>query len=130
MRKIILALLSIFVISCVPKFEPNKKEDRLYFKEIKSGNMLLQWFYYSSAVSESPEYIVLNKNNKEDTIVVSTNIADINLDRDSMKISFYGKPTRYNESTKVTLKNYPIKLDTTVVSDGPKYRKTYKKPDR
>lgn len=64
---------------------------------------------------------------KEDTIVASTNVADIGLENDSIKISFYGKPKKYLEPVKVKIYNYPIKIDTTVISSGAKYRPTYKK---
>ncbi len=127
LRKIICILFGVIILSCTPKFDINGKKDRQYFKEVQKGDIKMEWFYYSSATSDSPEYIVINKGRKEDTIVVSTNIADIGLEKDNIKISFYGKPKKYDEPTKVNIYKYPIKIDTTVIAGDAKYRPTYNK---
>lgn len=127
LRKISCILFGVIISSCTPKFDINEKKDRHYFKEVEKGNIKIEWFYYSSATSDSPEYIVINKGRNEDTIVVSTNVADIGLEKDSIKISFYGKPKKYDELTKIKLYNYPIKIDTTIIAGNAKYRPTYNK---
>jgi hypothetical protein len=129
MKIIICILMGSIILACTSKFDIKGKKDRQYFKEVKKGNLKMEWFYYSSAVSDSPEYIVINKGNEEDTIVVSTNIADIGLENDSIKISFYGKPNKYTKPVKVNLYNYPIKIDTTIIAGEAKYRPTYNKPN-
>lgn len=128
MKNTRLIFLLLLIISCFPKLEPNKREDRLFLKEVNSNFGNVEWFYYSSAVSESPDYIIINKRQKEDTIVISTNIADIGLENDSIKLSFYGKPKKYNKDIAINFGKYPIKIDTTIISSGPTYRKFYKKP--
>ncbi|HEY1194800.1 hypothetical protein [Flavobacterium sp.] len=128
MKKISI-LIYIIILGCVTKAD---KKDRLYLKEIKVDDKNIEWFYYSNVVSTSADYVLLynTKNDKEDTIVSSTNIKNVTFVNDTINLFFYGKPKIYDNP--VFIKNnfgkFKIIIDTTSISEGPQApRKSYLK---
>jgi len=118
MRKFLI-FMPIIVLGCVNKLQ----EDRLYLKEIKSKNKVIEWFYYSNVGSTSADYVLLSDiiNGKSDTIVNSTNMKDVRLSNDTIVLYFYGKPQKYDDylTLKKTIEHFKIKIDTSSVSEGP-----------
>lgn len=127
MRKILI-FIAILVFGCANKLQ----EDRLYLKEIKVKNKVIEWFYYSSVSSTSADYVLLydSINDKNDTIVNSTNLKDVRFANDTITLFFYGKPEIYDDSLiiKNTIDDFKIIIDTNAVSEAPSpSRKSYLK---
>lgn len=118
MRKFLI-FTPIIVLGCVNKLQ----EDRLYLKEIKAKNKVIEWFYYSNVGSTSADYVLLYDtiNGKIDTIVNSTNIKDVRFANDTIALFFYGKPERYDDFLiiKKTIGDFEIIIDTNSISNGP-----------
>lgn len=123
----------IMFVGCTDK-QINKdenKKNRLYLKEIQTNGKIIEWFFYSNIGSTTVDYVIVNDkiNNKNDTIVKSTNIKNLSFSNDTIVLSFYGKPKVYQNY--ITLKNniagFDIKIDTTAISSGPTVRKFYQK---
>lgn len=118
MRKFLI-FIPIIILGCVNKLQ----EDRLYLKEIKTKNKVIEWFYYSNVSSTSADYVLLYDtiNGKRDTIVNSTNIKDVRFSNDTITLFFYGKPKKYDDNLviKKTIEYFKIKIDTNSVSEGP-----------
>lgn len=127
MRKYLI-LTPILFLGCMNKVE---EKDRLYLKEIKVNNKKIEWFYYSTVSSTSADYILLNDsiNDKNDTIVNSTNVKDVSFSNNEITLFFYGEPKIYEDPVKI--KNYiggfKIKVDTSAVFTGFKRREFYQK---
>ncbi|MDL2142630.1 hypothetical protein [Flavobacterium tructae] len=129
MRKFLI-FIPIIALGCVNTLQ----EDRLYLKEIKVKNKVIEWFYYSNVASTSADYILLydSKNDRSDTIVNSTNIKDVRLTNDTITLYFYGKPKIYDTSIiiKKKMDEFKIIIDTNAISPGPgPSRKSYLKKD-
>ena len=129
MRKYLI-FINILTIGCTNNLE----KDRLYLKEIKVNNKVIEWFYYSNVASTSADYVLLydSINDKDDTIVKSTNIKDVRFVNDTIALYFYGKPEIYDDS--IILKNkideFKIIVDTNAMPTGPiPSRKSYLKKD-
>lgn len=118
MRKFLI-FIPIIVLGCGNKLQ----EDRLYLKEIKAKNKVIEWFYYSNVSSTSADYVLLYDtiNGKNDTIVNSTNIKDVRFANDTVTLFFYGKPKKYDDYLKIkkTIDDFKIIIDTNEVSNGP-----------
>jgi len=118
MRKFLI-FIPIIILGCVNKLQ----EDRLYLKEIKTKNKIIEWFYYSNVSSTSADYVLLydTTNGRSDTIVNSTNIKDVRFSNDTITLFFYGKPRKYDDYLRIkkTIKYFKIKIDTNSVSKGP-----------
>lgn len=118
MRKILI-FIAVLVFGCANKLQ----EDRLYLKEIKVKNKVIEWFYYSNVSSTSADYVLLydSINDKNDTIVNSTNIKDVRFANDTITLFFYGKPEKYDTylTIKKTINNLKIIIDTNSVSNEP-----------
>ncbi|RFS13582.1 hypothetical protein [Emticicia sp. C21] len=132
MRIISILLLIIAFQSCVPSFDSTEK-DRLYLKEINDSKIKLEWFFYSTISTTTPDYILLTKKNSDniniDTICVANNVADLSLNGNEILIGFSGTPQRYTETIKLpeTVLGYKVVIDTTQFFDRMKPRKTYQK---
>ncbi|MFH7010884.1 hypothetical protein ACHRV5_03380 [Flavobacterium sp. FlaQc-52] len=118
MRKFLI-FIPIIILGCVNKLQ----EDRLYLKEIKTKNKVIEWFYYSNVSSTSADYVLLYDtiNGESDTIINSTNIKDIRFSNDTITLFFYGKPKKYDDYLIInkTIEYFKIKIDTNSVSKGP-----------
>lgn len=130
MKKYLILFFSLVLfIGCKDK-EVDKK-NRLYLKEIPINGKTIEWFYYSLIGNVTADYVLLYdpENNKNDTIVSSTNIKDINFSNNQLILSFYGKPKIYQNfiSLKKNIAGLNIKIDTMAVSSGPTVRKFYQK---
>ncbi|GEN78206.1 hypothetical protein [Chryseobacterium hagamense] len=130
MKKYLILFFSlIFFIGCKDK-EIDKK-NRLYLKEISANGKTIEWFYYSLIGDVTADYVLLYDplNNKNDTIVNSTNIKNVSFSNNEIILSFYGKPKIYQNSIslKKNIAGLNIKVDTTAVSSGPTVRKFYQK---
>lgn len=129
MRKYLI-FITIITIGCANNLE----KDRLYLKEIKVNNKVIEWFYYSNVASTSADYVLLydSINDKNDTIIKSTNIKDVCFVNDTIALYFYGKPEIYDDS--IIIKNkidqFKIIVDTNTVLTGLMlHRKSYLKKD-
>lgn len=106
-------------ISCdipVPNF--GSKDDRLTIKEMERSSVKIEWFTYSAAFANFPNFVTIKTKDRVDTICISTNIADIvDLGNDSIKLGFYGSPKKYDEIIKIPFKvqSYTIISDTTFI---------------
>ncbi|MBB4806999.1 hypothetical protein HNP38_002295 [Chryseobacterium defluvii] len=130
MKKYLILFFSfVLLIGCKDK-EVDKK-NRLYLKEIPVNDKTIEWFYYSLVGDVTADYVLLYDpvNNKNDTIVNSTNIKDVSFSNNEIILSFYGKPKIYQNpiSLKQNIAGLNIKVDTTAVSSGPTVRKFYQK---
>jgi hypothetical protein len=108
----LILIMSVFVSSCFPDFSPKKA----YIKTIESEYMYIEWFTFLGVMDqEFPDYIVYKSNDLVDTLLVSNNVADIqlNLIEDNLKISFYGAPKLMkNSDFKRSTLNIPLIVDT------------------
>jgi len=130
MRKYLILFCSItFLIGC--KNKSSDKKDRLYLKEIQANDKTIEWFYFSLIGNTTADYVLLYNpvNDKNDTIVKSTNLKDVSFANNDIVLSFYGKPKIYEDS--ITLKSniagFNIKVDTTAIFTGFKRRESYQK---
>lgn len=108
-------LIFIFLFQgCVPEFKPTLK-DRLFLKEIEKPPVKLEWYFYSTVSSETPDYITIEKGGVIDTICLSNNIADLKFENNQITIGFYGVPQRYTEPIEIpdSVMGYEILIDTT-----------------
>ncbi len=107
MKKIILFIFTILIIFSGCSLINSK---RLYFKYIKTANIEIEWFYYSYLTSYSPNYIIATCENKIDTICISNNIIDVNINlRDSLvQITFNGSPCLNGEKIKLFVIHLPL----------------------
>ena len=114
--------------SCVPGFESSSK-DRLYLKELNNSTVKLEWFYYSTVSSPTPDYVTIAKGNQVDTICIASNIADVKLKGNQVLIGFYGRPERYKSPINLPgeVMGYKMVTDTSYVLAHPTVRKFYKK---
>lgn len=130
MKKYLILFCSItFLIGC--KNKSNDKKDRLYLKEIHVNGKTIEWFYFSLIGNTTADYVLLYDpvNEKNDTIVKSTNLKNVSFSNNNIILSFYGKPRIYEDS--ISLKNniagFNIKVDTTAIFTGFKRRESYLK---
>lgn len=127
MKKYLILLPTIF-LSCMNKVED---KDRLYLKEIRANDKTIEWFYYSNVSSTSADYILLHDpiNDKNDTIVNSTNLKDVSFSNNNVNLYFYGKPKIYDDTIaiKKNIAGFNIKVDTTAIFTGFKRRESYLK---
>jgi hypothetical protein len=106
-------MLSMLATGCLPSFEV---EYRSYFKLIKTGHHELHWYKYSSAWSDSPDYVVNINQGAVDTIFITTNLMDLDISvDDTLKLRFSGQPKLYGDKIKQSIKSRKIKIliDTT-----------------
>jgi len=125
-------LLTVLINSCNP-FSDKKDDVRLYIKEIDSPPVHLNWFFYSWISNISQDFITIENGSEEDTVCVSNNIADLQLVGNTIKIGFYGHPTKYSENINLpaSVMNYKIVIDTTFTHvEQIDVRKFYKKPKK
>jgi hypothetical protein len=135
LKKIILIICLFFVLLItylyffppVPDFSKGSK--RLYIKELGICDAKLNWFFFSAAYSETPDYITIQNSSNVDTICISDNIADLKVENNKIVIGFYGKPMGYTIPIKIpdSLMGYKIVIDTTYVLDRAKHLKYYTK---
>ena len=103
----------VCLTSCFQPFRSDLK-DRLFFKKIKTTSIEVEWYTYSAAWADSPDYITIKKGNVLDTVCMSDNIADIYvIDSNKVVIGFYGIPARYMEPVIVNEKV----LGSTIIID-------------
>jgi len=130
MKKYLILFCSItFLIGC--KNKSNDKKDRLYLKEIQVNGKTIEWFYFSLIGNTTADYVLLYDpvNEKNDTIVKSTNLKDVSFSNNDIVLSFYGKPRIYEDSISLKKKiaGFNIKVDTTAIFTGFKRRESYLK---
>jgi hypothetical protein len=115
-------LLTFLLNGCFMKFEPPHK---LYLKRIATNETIVEWYFYSTISTSTPDYLVLTTKGMIDTICVAHNIKDVSLEDSTIQISFYGKPSLYdhNAVVKMTM-NYKIIIDT-AFSQSPEARKFF-----
>jgi len=119
MKLVTLLSCLLCFVSCdlpVPSF--GSGDDKVIIKEIKSPLMKIEWFTYSAAFGEFPNFVTVITRDKVDTICISTNIADVaSLGNDSIKLAFYGYPKKYDQKIELPLKvqSFIIVSDTTYV---------------
>ncbi len=129
MKQAKILFLSLLLHSCIPSFE-STYEDRLFLKEMKDSVSKLEWFYYSTISTITPDYITIEKNGKIDTICRAENIVDLRLEKSKILIHFDGKPKRYGKAIKITSKamDYDVIVDTNhKMKPSPELRRHYKK---
>ncbi len=127
MKYIIIISASLLFSSCFPSFK-NSNEDKLFIKIIETEKISVEWYTYSAAYAEFPEYLISISNCRIDTICVSTNLSEVNLSNDTLNLFFYGTPKIY--STSVSIKsqsnNTTIVVDTTQIIKDVIVRKYFK----
>lgn len=104
----------IILQGCFPSFKPDVK-DRNIIKQLQNGLLNIEWYNYSSAYADSPDFITFTKDGIIDTICKSDNIADIQInDKKDVIISFYGAPKLYTDTITIPIQsfNYIIKIDS------------------
>jgi len=106
----ILIISLIFLISCFPNFEPQKKE----IKMIRTEEVTLNWNRYIGVMDQNfPDLVIMKYKTYEDTICKGFNLADINVYKDTIEIGFYGKEDCiYIEQD---IRGYKILIDTTYI---------------
>ncbi len=113
--KVVLFLYVISISSCFLFDNKIKESDRLHLKIIKTNDIEIDWFTYSTVTDMLPHFVVLKKEKALDTICVTSNIADVNLSGSKIIVGFYGSPRLDNED--ITLPEnsmgYKIEVDTT-----------------
>lgn len=79
----------------------------------------------------SADYILLHDpiNDKNDTIVNSTNLKDVSFSNSNVNLYFYGKPKIYDDTIaiKKNIAGFNIKVDTTAIFTGFKRSESYQK---
>jgi hypothetical protein len=123
-----LVLFLLILNGCFPDLKL-KNSDRLYLKEIKEPNIKIDWFFYSTISSTTPDYLIVSQGIKIDTICISDNIANVEFISDVIKISFYGEPSCHYKAISIagSVFDFEIKVDSSHVKNEPKTRKYYKK---
>ncbi|HYV91863.1 MAG TPA: hypothetical protein VE978_08770 [Chitinophagales bacterium] len=111
-------LLFILLLSSCRFFIPDFKateNDKMYRKIIEKDSIEIDWFTFSAAYAESPDFLIAKKEAQSDTICISTNIAHVNILDNKILIGFYGSPKL--EDMKITLPDkimdHEIQIDTT-----------------
>lgn len=108
MRNLLIATI-LFSYGCVPDFKAGKG----LYKKIQTADLELEWFGYSSAWMDSPDYITLKTNQGFDTLCRASNITDINLFNDTITVYSLGPLTLHGESIKISApKNIVVKIDS------------------
>ncbi|UZT96753.1 hypothetical protein ODZ84_16205 [Chryseobacterium fluminis] len=130
MKKYLILFFSLALfVGC--KDKDADKKDRLYLKEIPVKGKTIEWFYYSLIGNTTADFVLLYDpvNDKNDTIIKSTNLKDVNLSGNNIILLFYGKPEKYSEpiTVKSNIAGFNIKVDTTAVFTGYKRRESYLK---
>ena len=128
MKSSIVVVTIMIVSGCFPSFHSTEK-DKLYLKELSDSTINVDWFFYSTVSTTTPDYLIAYKGNEIDTICIAENIADVDIRGNEIMVQFYGKPQAFNKTILIpdyTL-GYTLVVDTSLVSDGPKPRKYYKK---
>ncbi len=71
----------------------------MYYKIFKINEVKLNWFYYSTITTESPDFVTIQKKNSgEDTIYKGNNLHNIYYDSSkSLIFQFAGKPRGINK---------------------------------
>jgi hypothetical protein len=86
--------LTILSIGCNPI---ERDENKSVVKLERYKDVTVEMFNHSSAYTDSPMFLIVQKGFKIDTICRTSNITDFDLDKDTLKLSFYGLPKLYNE---------------------------------
>lgn len=88
MRTILLILIIIFTISC--------DSDKIYNKQLKNNEINVDWYHYSYITSDSPNYVIVKKGDKEELIFeYGWGLQDIELHKDTiiiMHLKLYETP--------------------------------------
>lgn len=101
-----LLILSLLLVTCKNKKRSPDSRKRLYFKEVKQGENIISWFFYSNISNISPFYLtVSNKERDFDTICASTNLTDFRIKKDTIFLSFDGTPKLYQNSILIPSKS-------------------------
>ncbi len=90
----VLLFVGGFFWQCVPSFK-FEKSDRMIKESIDTLNVRVDWFSYSSAWGVYPDYITASNGAMEETLCVSTNIADISFYKEGLVVGFYESPRLY-----------------------------------
>lgn len=111
-------MLFLFIISLSSCFlfdNKIKESDKLHRKIIKTNNIEIDWFTYSTLSAVLPSHLTMKKGQDLDTICIATNVADVNLSGSKIIVGFYGSPKRHTESISLpdSLMGYTIEVDTT-----------------
>jgi hypothetical protein len=104
-------ILLIVMQSCFPNFDP--KEETV--KEIQQESISLKWVNVIGIIDQDfPDYILMKKGSKSDTICISHNIADLKMIDCDILIGFYGMPIKYSEPISIPkdIFGYNIIIDT------------------
>ncbi|GAB3826157.1 hypothetical protein GCM10028821_08100 [Hymenobacter jeollabukensis] len=103
----------------------------MYMKYIKTANGSIDWFTYSAAYSNSPDYILIKSDTRVDTVCVVDNILDVKIDKDKMLIHCNGQPSLYTKEVALPkeMAGYFVELDTDRVAFSAKGRKYFKLTD-
>jgi hypothetical protein len=115
MKLISILFAALLFGSCAPSFE-STPEDRLFFRKIKTPSVESEWYTYSAAWADSPDFVTIKTKKILDTLCISDNIADLYVvDSNRIVIGFYGYPSLYMKPIKMPqiLQGCPIIIDTT-----------------
>ncbi len=118
----------ILLQGCFPSFTPSH-EDRLIYKQTRTPEIEVEWYTFSTAYAESPDFVVLTKAGKTDTVCASDNVADVVVKgSNTVIVGFYGAPSIYMEGIQVpdSVLGCPIVIDTSYVPAAPKVKKHFK----
>lgn len=110
MRKIKLLTL-LLLQNCFPSFEPKKE----ILKEVTQNETKIEWIDLIGTLDQDfPDYIIIKKNNRIDTICEAHNIKDFTLKNNTITIKFLGTPKKYNYPIEIPehIYEYNIKVDT------------------
>lgn len=89
--------IALVFTSCLDSpFELDEKTDKYLLKFERNKNVSVEMYTYTSAYYSSPTYLVIKKGILNDTICVATNITDFDLNKDTLKVYFFGEPKKYN----------------------------------
>lgn len=97
-------------------------------KYIKTANGSIDWFTYSAAYSNSPDYILIKSDARVDTLCVADNILDVNIDENRLLIHCNGQPGLYTKKVAIPkeIVGYFVEVDTSGVAFSANGRKYFK----
>lgn len=100
-------ILSIFLGGCVPDFKPKD----VVLISIQTPVIKFEWHSKVGLLDQKfPDYILVVKNNKIDTLCYSTNITDLVFSNSNLIVQFSGAPRLYDKRIKLNSKIYNNKI--------------------
>lgn len=98
MKKLILLSALIHLVSC--NFGGDQPPKNLNYKILNEENFRLDWFFYSTITTESPDFVTLTSlknDNTIDTVYCGNNLYNVTIQNDTIKFHFWRSPHGFSD---------------------------------